>query len=48
MVNGRLLAKKIGTAEQIVEFPAAGRYDITAFDEHGRHDRISVSLQQSH
>lgn len=47
LVNGRLLASTNGTVAQIVEFPVAGRYDITAVDEFGRYDRISVSLQQS-
>lgn len=44
MVNGSLLARSKPGAGQVVEFPAAGRYDITAFDDHGRYDRISVSV----
>lgn len=47
MVNGRLQDKKIATAGHVVEFPAAGRYDITAFDDQGHYNRISVSVQQA-
>ncbi len=46
LVNGRLLARKPGSASQVVEFPAAGRYDITAFDAQGRFDRVSVSVRE--
>lgn len=45
MVNGSVVAHKSATATQVVSFPEAGRYDITAFDNHGRYDRISVSVQ---
>ena len=45
MVNGRLLAHQAKAGEQLVEFPAPGRYDISAFDSHGRYDRISVRVE---
>ena len=45
MGNGCVLARKAATASQVLDFPEAGRYDITAFDNHGRYDRISFSLQ---
>ena len=44
MVNGRLLSHQAKAGEQFVEFPAPGRYDISAFDSHGRYDRISVRV----
>lgn len=47
MVNGRVVASKPATQAQLMDFPAAGRYDITAFDSHGHYDRISVSVQKS-
>jgi penicillin-binding protein 1C len=45
MVNGRLLAHQAKTGQQFVDFPAPGRYDISAFDNHGRYDRISVRVE---
>lgn len=45
MVNGRVVASKPGTQAQIIDFPDAGRYDITVSDSHGHYDRISVSVQ---
>lgn len=47
MVNGRIVANKAASQPQVIEFPQAGRYDITAFDTFGRYDRISVSMQAS-
>ncbi|MFZ6655097.1 penicillin-binding protein 1C [Undibacterium sp. TJN19] len=44
MVNGHLVASKLASQSQIIEFPDAGRYDITAFDSYGRYDRISISV----
>ena len=46
LVNGSLLARSKADAGHVVEFPAAGRYDITAVDDHGGYDRISVSVQE--
>jgi len=43
MVNGRLLAGN-GTS-QTIQFPHAGRYEITAFDDQGNFDRIAVSVR---
>lgn len=43
MVNGQLLPGK--GVNQTIPFPRAGRYDITAFDNQGNVDRISVSVQ---
>jgi penicillin-binding protein 1C len=45
IVNGRFVARQSATVPRVVDFPEAGRYDITAFDDHGRYDRISVSVQ---
>lgn len=45
MVNGRLLAHQAKAGEQLVDFPVPGRYDISAFDSHGRYDRISVRVE---
>ena len=45
MVNGRIISRHNAAIPQIVEFPEAGRYDITAFDDYGHYDRISVSVQ---
>ncbi|RJF99947.1 penicillin-binding protein 1C [Noviherbaspirillum saxi] len=44
MLNGHLIGRQRGTEVQTVEFPTAGRYDITAFDDFGQFDRISVSV----
>ncbi len=44
MINGRTLATQNAGASQVVRFAHAGRYDITAFDDFGRYDRISVSV----
>ena len=45
MINGRMLDQQGSGAAQIVSFPEAGRFDITAFDDQGRYDRISVSVR---
>jgi len=45
MVNGRLLAGGAAAKERVIEFREPGRYDISAFDNHGRYDRISVSVE---
>jgi len=45
MVNGRLIARQNASTPRILEFPEAGRYDITVFDNYGRYDRISVSVR---
>ena len=45
MMNGRMLEQQGAGSAQVVEFPAAGRFDITAFDDQGRYDRISVSVR---
>lgn len=44
MVNGRLIGRRNAAVPQIVDFPEAGRYNITAFDNHGHYSRISVSV----
>jgi penicillin-binding protein 1C len=46
MVNGRLIARQNAAQPRLVEFPEAGRYDITAFDNQGRYARISVSVRK--
>jgi len=43
MMNGRLLAGN--GSNQTIQFPYAGRYEITAFDDQGNFDRIAVSVQ---
>ena len=45
MVNGKLIGRRNAALPQTLDFPEAGRYDITAFDDHGRYGRISVSVQ---
>jgi len=45
MVNGRLINRQKSSIPQILNFPEAGRYDITAFDSDGRYGRISVSVR---
>jgi penicillin-binding protein 1C len=47
MVNGRLISRQNAAVPQMLDFPEAGRYDITAFDSYGRYGRISVSVQVS-
>jgi len=42
MMNGRLLNGN--SRNQTIQFPHAGRYDITAFDDQGNFDRIAVSV----
>ena len=44
MVNGRLFPAEGKDMGRTVSFPEAGRYDITAFDNAGHYDRISVSV----
>jgi penicillin-binding protein 1C len=44
MVNGRLIGHQNAAVPQILDFPQAGRYDITAFDNDGHYGRISVSV----
>jgi penicillin-binding protein 1C len=46
MVNGRLVARQNAAAAQTLEFPDSGKYDITAFDNQGHYDRISVIVEQ--
>jgi penicillin-binding protein 1C len=45
MVNGRLVARAPAAAGHLLRLPDAGRYDITAFDDRGHFDRISVSVR---
>ncbi|WP_223248307.1 penicillin-binding protein 1C [Sulfurirhabdus autotrophica] len=47
MVNGQMIASGKGTMAQPIRFNQAGRYDITALDDQGRYDRISVSVIES-
>lgn len=44
MVNGQLLAGN--GKSQTIQFPNAGRYEITAFDDQGSFDRIAVSVRK--
>jgi len=45
MVNGRLAARQSAALPWTVNFPEAGRYNITAFDNYGHYNQISVSVQ---
>src|SRR5262245_40225590 len=45
MLNGRIVGRQNAALPQILDFPEAGRYDITAFDNYGHYGRISVSVQ---
>ncbi|PYS52089.1 MAG: penicillin-binding protein 1C [Acidobacteria bacterium] len=45
MLNGRIVARQNAALPQILDFPEAGRYDITAFDNYGHYGRISISVQ---
>ena len=45
MVNGQLVARAPAAAGHLLRFPEPGRYDITAFDDQGQFDRISVSVR---
>ena len=45
MLNGRMLDSQGSGAAQLLSFPEAGRFDITAFDDQGRYDRVSVSVR---
>ena len=44
MVNGKLLGGN--NAVQLIKFNEVGRYDITALDDHGNFDRITLSVQK--
>jgi penicillin-binding protein 1C len=45
LVNGRLVARGPAAAGQLMQFAEPGRYDITALDDQGRYDRVSVSVR---
>ena len=45
MVNGRLLVRTAASQGLVQRFAEPGGYDITAFDESGRYDRVSVSVR---
>ena len=45
MLNGRMLDSQGSGTAQLLSFPEAGRFDITAFDDQGRYDRVSVSVR---
>jgi penicillin-binding protein 1C len=45
MMNGRLLSGN--GRSQTIQFPLAGRYEITGFDSQGNFDRIEVSVQMN-
>lgn len=44
MVNGRLLSRQSSARSQKITFSEPGSHDITAFDDLGRYDRITVKL----
>ena len=45
MINGRLVARTAAGERYDHRFDAPGRYEITAFNDAGRYDRISVSVR---
>jgi len=45
IVNGRLVAKTGPLASYVIQLAESGRYDITALDEKGRFDRISLMVR---
>lgn len=45
IVNGRLVAQTGPLASYVVQLKESGRYDITALDDKGRFDRISLMLR---
>jgi penicillin-binding protein 1C len=45
MVNGRFVARAPAAAGHLLRLAEAGRYDITAFDDRGHYDRISLSVR---
>jgi penicillin-binding protein 1C len=45
MVNGRLVARAPAAAGHLQGFAEPGRYDITAFDDQGQFDRVSISVR---
>ena len=45
MVNGRLVARAPAAAGHLLRVVEPGRYDITAFDDRGHYDRISLSVR---
>jgi len=45
LVNGRLVARAPAPAGQLMQFAEPGRYDITALDDQGQYDRVSVSVR---
>lgn len=45
MINGRLVARTAAGERYAHRFDAAGRYEITAFNDAGRYDRITVRVR---
>jgi penicillin-binding protein 1C len=45
LVNGRFVARASAVSGYPIRFEAPGRYDITAFDDDGKYDRVSVSVR---
>ena len=45
MINGRLVARTAAGERYDHRFETPGRYEITAFNDAGRYDRISVSVR---
>ena len=44
-VNGKLVARTAAATPYVHAFKEPGGYDITAFDDHGRYDRLRVSVR---
>lgn len=45
LVNGRQVAHGTAASAITYRFPEPGRYDVTALDDRGRYDRVSVSVR---
>jgi penicillin-binding protein 1C len=45
MLNGRIVGRQSAAIPQVLDFPQAGRYDITAFDNYGHYGRVSISVR---
>ena len=46
LVDGRLVARSEGGAGQLLRFDVPGRHQITALDDFGRYDKVSISVRE--
>jgi penicillin-binding protein 1C len=45
MLNGRIVGRQSAAIPRVLDFPQAGRYDITAFDNYGHYGRVTISVR---